>query len=198
MKKLIALEEKYDALKKEIELGEDKIRDKQKEAREVGEVIYNLYKKEFSKSVHLKEIIPTIKKMLKTLKKFEYDEKLVCGHFGIDIDTGVWRISMSDRNVGGVVQTLLVFAVKRKWVNRREVGVKERTFNKLKSNLKKEFGIIKHWNGGEDHNTMSVVLDVKLPKSLRIALDNYRNHRDFGFPTNSFEKMFLENYERSK
>lgn len=140
---------------------------------------------------NVRSILPAIKTLFKVLTKFEYDEKLVCNHFGVDINAGIFNISIANREKN----TFLIFKVKDAWVCHREIGCSKKTWQNIIKEIEKKYKIVESWNGGEGHNTMSVVIKKACPKSLAIALKNYNDECKYedGFPEDTFDKVFQNN-----
>lgn len=160
-----------------------------------GKVLQEIRKSENSRPEKLKPLIPEIQKMLKALN-YKYDDKLVCDHFGVNSEAGIFDITMSERD--GKVQ--IVLQVKDQWVAHKEVGLSKRAWNRVRKLFREKYGITHMWNGGEGFSSMSMVLKRKAPKSLSVSLENYskRSSKMFGFPRCNFEKHFIKNLKEVK
>ena len=185
----------YEELKNLKKLKEDEISELYKDIREKQKIIEEIQKEENSNIKNQSGINSEIKKMFQALEKGDgYNSKLICNHFGVDSESGIFRISMSKRGNN----TQLVIEIKEKWIADLEVGMSKKAWDNLKENF--DFTLIDGWNGKEGNSSVTLILNKECPKSLRTALENYdkESYNKSGFPQDNFEKIFLKNLKKVK
>jgi len=185
----------YEELKNLKKLKEDEISELYKDIREKQKIIEEIQKEENSNIKNQSGINSEIKKMFQALEKGDgYNSKLICNHFGVDSESGIFRISMSKRGNN----TQLVIEIKEKWIADLEVGMSKKAWDNLKENF--DFTLIDGWNGKEGNSSVTLILNKKCSESLRTALENYQKKcgSESGFPQDNFEKIFLKNLKKIK
>lgn len=181
--------DEYEYLEKDIHTLEEQEREKRKELREIQEKIIKIRQESNSELKNQDVIIPTIERMFKALEKDNYNDKLVCNHFGVFCDTGIWNIEIVDYNYDKKL-TQIVFEIKDKWVADTEVGCSKIAWDNIRGIIEKKYGgIFDEWNGNERNYTMSVILKRAIPKSLLTALKNY----DKNSGKDTFDEIFSKN-----
>ena len=96
MKDKEELIKQYEKLKNLEKLRKDEILKLRREIREKQDIIKKIQKKENSNLKNQSEINSEIKNMFQALEKGDgYNSKLICNHFGVNSESGIFRISMS-------------------------------------------------------------------------------------------------------
>ena len=187
----------YEELKNLKKLKEDEISELYKDIREKQKIIEEIQKEENSNIKNQSGINSEIKKMFQALEKGDgYNSKLICNHFGVNSESGIFRISMSKWGKN----TQLVIEIKEKWIVDLEVGMSKKAWACLRQNIMDDFELIRVWHGEEDNLSITLILDKECPESLFIVLENYQKECDTksGFPQDNFEGIFLKNLKMVK
>jgi hypothetical protein len=181
------LKKQIEDAEKQIRIYDDKIQEIHKTQRELAIKLQAEKSKEYA--LHLKEIIPTIEKMLIVLKKYKYPSDSRCSHFGVSAYNEYFTISLS--LYGFKDYLCLIIETANNWVLDSQVGLSEKDWGTIYHSLNNKYGVLGRWNGMNKQYSGSYELNIVAPKSLSIGIKNY-----VAFQHCEFNDLFDKNYKK--
>jgi len=134
----------------------------------------------------IKNILPLINKMLRVLKNKKYPKSAVCNHFGVWSNTDYYVITLLDKEK----ITQISIELKNNWVEHNQITLSKQMWNKITKIINKKYKILNAWNGDKNSSSISFIIKLKSPESLRLAQSKYIA---FEKPKIDFNDLFEKN-----